>query len=90
MSSDKVRHGMAGMTASLQGSLQSLGETAELHRQRADLAESRLMEKDAIIRAQAVKLLDIERRAERISRISKQLDVSVEAIAIGKIANRNG
>lgn len=69
-----------GAAASLLGSALAIAEFSDLETQRANLAESRLMEKDAIIRAQAEELSRVREICSRYpsplvaDRIAKILD----------------
>lgn len=58
MMNDNDSHGMA---ASLQGSIQAITETAEIHKRRATLAERQLMESGEQLRT-ALRRLDAIRR----------------------------
>lgn len=79
-----------GCAASLQGSLQSLGETVELHKQRANLAERGLMERDEIIRKQASQLKTAATRLIHLRRLAvnrNRLDLGVPVWRVLDILN---
>lgn len=83
MMNDNDSHGMA---ASLQGSIQAITETAEVHKRRAILAERQLMESGEQLRAIIPKLDVAIRRLYHLRNLCESLDrQAYESIPIWRV-----